>query len=150
MTSYLLDTSVLVRRADLSANDHRLTIAVLNKLIGAGHNLYYTAQNAIELWSVMTRPTASNGLGVTPQDAHNQIQRLPTILDFLPDRPEVFPTWEGLVSQSQSSGRQVHDGRLAAVAIVYGVDSILTFNTADFVRYQPIEPNLAIEHPESL
>jgi predicted nucleic acid-binding protein len=41
---------------------------------------------------------------------------------------------------------KVHDARLAAVACVYGVRSILTFNTADFVRFE----QLAALHPAEI
>jgi hypothetical protein len=36
-----------------------------------------------------------------------------------------------------TAGKQTHDGRLAAVALAYGVPNILTFNIADFRRYIP-------------
>jgi predicted nucleic acid-binding protein len=33
---------------------------------------------------------------------------------------------------------KVYDARLVAIMKVYGVDSILTFNSADFARYDQI------------
>jgi predicted nucleic acid-binding protein len=36
------------------------------------------------------------------------------------------------------SGAQVHDARLAAAMLVHGIDRILTFNGADFTRFQDI------------
>jgi predicted nucleic acid-binding protein len=54
---------------------------------------------------------------------------------LLPDSPAVFTEWRRLVTEHRVAGAQVHDARLAAVANVYGVRSILTFNTADFRRF---------------
>jgi predicted nucleic acid-binding protein len=43
-------------------------------------------------------------------------------------------------------GVNVHDARLVAVMLVYGVKNILTFNTRDFNRYSEI---VAV-HPTSV
>lgn len=36
------------------------------------------------------------------------------------------------------SGKNAHDARLVAAMRVHGIDSILTFNAQDFVRYTEI------------
>ena len=36
------------------------------------------------------------------------------------------------------SGKNVHDARMVAAMVVHGVESILTFNTQDFLRYGEI------------
>jgi predicted nucleic acid-binding protein len=47
----------------------------------------------------------------------------------------VYTEWRRLVVSFEVSGMQVHDARIVAAMIVHGVTHILTFNTADFVRY---------------
>ena len=67
------------------------------------------------------------------------------ILTLLPDSPAIFSEWKRLVALHRVMGAKVHDARLAAVANVYGVKCILTFNPADFARFE----NLAIRiHPK--
>jgi len=50
------------------------------------------------------------------------------------------------VAQYRVVGAKVHDARLAAVANVYGVKNILTFNTKDFARFD----RPAILHPSDI
>ena len=46
---------------------------------------------------------------------------------------------EELLLTYSVSGAQVHDARLVASMLVYGVKRILTFNDKDFSRYKLIE-----------
>ena len=57
-------------------------------------------------------------------------------LTLLPDSPAVYEEWKRLVSRHAVSGAKVHDARLLAIMNVHGVRRILTFNTADFVRFE--------------
>ncbi len=43
--------------------------------------------------------------------------------------------WRQLVVTYNVSGVQVHDAHLVATMLANGVSHILTFNTADFMRY---------------
>ena len=82
------------------------------------------------------------------------IERVVTELDTLRNRfrvlPEsdlVFPTWERLVTRYRISGKNAHDARIVALMNVNKVDRILTFNTADFARFQEIrvlDPHLVL------
>jgi len=56
----------------------------------------------------------------------------------LPDGPGVYAEWKRLVKDHRVQGVKVYDARLVAVANIYAVGSILTFNTADFKRYRTI------------
>jgi predicted nucleic acid-binding protein len=42
------------------------------------------------------------------------------------------------VADYRVSGKNAHDARLVAAMVVHGIDSILTFNAQDFVRYREI------------
>ncbi len=67
-------------------------------------------------------------------------------MTLLPEGPEVYPEWKRLIRDYKVRGLKVFDARLVAVANVYGVSSILTFNVADFTRYA----NIKVIHPASL
>jgi hypothetical protein len=43
--------------------------------------------------------------------------------------------WKQLVRDHSVQGVKVFDARLVAIMSVYAIDSILTFNVADFKRY---------------
>ena len=44
------------------------------------------------------------------------------------------------------SGKNTHDGRIAAAMRVHGINTILTFNVHDFARY----PRILALHPETV
>ncbi len=67
---------------------------------------------------------------------------------LLPDRAEVFAQWEHLVQTYGVGGIQVHDTRLAAVALVYKVPHVLTFNAKDFRLFTP--EGLSIVDPSNV
>jgi predicted nucleic acid-binding protein len=45
------------------------------------------------------------------------------------------PEWERLVTLHHVTGKNAHDARLVAAMVVHGITHLLTFNTADFVRF---------------
>ena len=51
---------------------------------------------------------------------------------------DILSEWEQLVVKHQVLGKQVHDTRLIAAMHVHGITHLLTFNTADFKRYDGI------------
>ena len=50
----------------------------------------------------------------------------------------MYPEWRKLLVQHAVKGIQVHDPRLVAGMKIHGIDRILTYNPADFKRYQGI------------
>jgi predicted nucleic acid-binding protein len=116
------------------------------KLLARNTPVYFTPQNIAEFWNVATRPADKNGLGLSQDIVLAELALIEELLTLLPDSPAVFPEWKRLVAQHRVIGAKVHDARLAAVANVNGVGSILTFNTGDFVRFD----SLAILHPSEI
>jgi predicted nucleic acid-binding protein len=108
--------------------------------------VYFTPQNITEFWSVATRHADKNGLGLSQEIVLAELAVIEELLTLLPDSPNHLSRMEAVVSQYQVVGAKVHDARLAAVANVYGVKSILTFNTGDFVRFD----QLGILHPSDI
>jgi predicted nucleic acid-binding protein len=146
--AYLLDTNLLLRWANLLDPARPLALSALRTLRRRGDLLHTTPQNYIEFWSSATRPVAVNGLGLTPDQAYRLIQRLRPLFPLLADTDRVFDEWLRVVVTTGVSGRQVHDARLAAVMLAHGVSHILTFNVADFTRYQSL--GIVPIHPTSV
>ncbi len=67
-------------------------------------------------------------------------------MTFLPDGDRVYTFWRQIVLSNHVRGAQVHDARLVAIMLAYGVSHILTLNQADFLRYTGVQ---AI-HPSQL
>jgi len=131
----LTDTNVLLRFADRAHPLHPVVRNAVRKLRRNGHKLQVAPQNCVEFWNVATRPAAKNGLGLKPVKADRLLRLIERLFPLFPDVPAVYPEWRQLVVAFGVSGVQVHDARLVAIMKTYGVTHILTFNTADFIRY---------------
>lgn len=132
---YLVDTNILLRLVDRT---HPLNLTIrsaIRSLQRQGHQLQTTAQNCIEFWNVATRPIERNGFGLTPIAADRLLRLIERLFPLLPDIPAIYAEWRRLVVVFGVSGIQVHDARLVAVMKSSSITHILTFNTADFVRY---------------
>ncbi len=136
--STLLDTNILTRAAQPGHSMHQLAADAVTELRRQGETLCLVPQNLYEFWVVCTRPAAQNGLGLTPAEVQAELSRLKTLFTILDETSAVFPQWEQLVTQYQVSGKNAHDARLAAAMMVHGLSRILTFNVADFQRYQTL------------
>ena len=136
--SYLADTNILTRWTQPHLPEYAHVISAVEALRERGEAVFVTPQNLIEFWSVATRPVTVNGLGMSPAEADQELQRFELLFPLLPDTPAIYQEWRTLVVTVGVSGRQAHDARLAAAMRAHGVTHLLTFNTADFVRYPGI------------
>jgi hypothetical protein len=80
--SVLVDTNVLLRRAQPDHPSHAAAVESVARLLAAGEPVYFTPQNIAEFWNVATRPAANNGLGFSvavtlSEDAKNITVTLP-------------------------------------------------------------------------
>lgn len=92
----------------------------------------------VEFWVVTTRPQAVNGLGLSTADADAERRRLESLFPLLPDPPDLYARWVGLVNQFGVSGKPAHDARIVAAMLAHELTHILTFNGGDFRRYAPL------------
>ncbi len=141
--SVLIDSNVLLRRAQPSHVAHTVSVQRVAKLLASGTQVCFTPQNITEFWAVATRPIENNGLGWPHETVMAEVSMIEQLLTLLPDSPAIFPEWKRLVLRYKVSGVKSHDARLAAVAKVYRIKSILTFNSGDFARYE----HLAVLNP---
>jgi predicted nucleic acid-binding protein len=136
--SVLVDTNVLLRSIEPRHPMQQVAVDSVQLLRQRGELIVLVPQNVYELWAVATRPLAQNGLGLTPPEAQAEVARFKSLFPVLDDLATIFSTWEQLVVQYQAIGKSAHDARLVAAMLVHGIDQLLTFNKADFARYQPI------------
>lgn len=146
MANYLIDTNILVRAADPTSPLQTQATNAVGNLVAAGNEVYLTAQNLIEFWSVATRPALSNGLGWPVPHTDQYIQQLHSTFLFLEDTPDVFTYWRILVTTYGITSKRVHDARLVAVMLAHGVTHFLTFDTDDFKTFT----NITLVHPDEV
>ena len=136
--SVLVDTNILLRSAQPSHHLCSRATHAVTKLMRQNETVFFCAQNIAEFWSVATRPADANGLGFSHDEVLNEVGHIEALLTLLPDGPGIYAEWKRLVKDHRVQGIKVYDARLVAVANIYGVGGILTFNTADFKRYGTI------------
>ena len=145
--AYLLDTSILVRLANVADALHPVADAAVAKLFLGNQLLHVAPQNLIEFRSVATRPSAANGLGLSSTEAETKSAIFETSFMLLTETPDIFPAWKALVSRLGVIGKQVHDARLVAVCQVHQVTNLLTFNTNHFATLASGVPGLSVVDP---
>jgi predicted nucleic acid-binding protein len=134
----LIDTNILLRTLQ-PANSHcAMAQRAIDILRSRRETLWVCAQNIVEFWAVVTRPLQENGLGFSIGRALQEVAAIKRHFPVLPETP-LLPAWESLVSSHHAIGRSVHDARLVAAMIQHRLDSILTFNTQDFMRHPQIK-----------
>ncbi|MBD2771915.1 type II toxin-antitoxin system VapC family toxin [Iningainema tapete] len=136
--SYLVDTNVLVRLVHRVDPMHPHVQSAYTVLQTQGEILYIIPQNLIEFWVVATRPTSTNGLGLTLTEASQELSILKDLFQLKPDISTIFVGWEQLVAKHQVMGKPAHDTRLVAAMIAHKLSHLLTFNTNDFKRFSEI------------
>lgn len=133
---YLLDTNILARLTERNSRQHQTATSAVRVLIARGDLLFITPQNFGEFWSLATRPLAKNGMELTATSAATEFANHKALFRMLPDDATTFAQWERLVATYNVVGPDVHDARLAALALVYQVPHILTFNVKHFRRFE--------------
>lgn len=146
MTTYLLDTNVLLRSCDPNSPWQALADASVTQLLGRSDQLYITSQNIIEFWVVATRPAQVNGLGWSVEQTRIEIEQILNQFPQLEETPQIFPHWFNLVTSYQIQGKRVHDARLVAVMLAHSVTHLLTFNPDDFRNINEI----VVVHPQAI
>jgi predicted nucleic acid-binding protein len=142
--SYLVDTSVLVRLANVADSSHSSAANAMLELHRLKEMPHLTPQNLIEFRNAATRPLAQNGLGLSAAEAEAKAAVFEATMHLLPDSPNVYPTWKSLVSVLGIIGKQVHDARLVAVCHVHSVSHVLTFNVRHFSRMATFGPGIVL------
>jgi predicted nucleic acid-binding protein len=134
----LIDTNVLLRLTQPQHPHCAVAERAIHILRTRNETLHVTPQNLMEFWAVATRPADENGLGMTMEIAAAELAAFRRLFPLLPETASVFQEWERLVTVHRVSGKSTHDAHIVAAMRVYGINTIMTFNVQDFVRYSSI------------
>lgn len=145
---YLVDTGVLLRAFDSRSSDHEDVMQALRTLRDRGDEFAVTIQNLAEFWNVSTRPTESNGYGLSVAVVSRRIQIIERFCTLFTENNVSVENWKQLGEELGLVGVSVHDARLVSVMLALGIPRILTLNVKDFTRYkavQAISPKEVVE-----
>jgi predicted nucleic acid-binding protein len=131
----ILDTNVLLAATDEAREDHEDAIAAINLWPASGVVLYTSGQILREYLAVATRPVDRNGLGMGQPDAVANVRALRTRLNLLAEDVKVSERLLELLDTVECAGKQVHDANVVATMLVHGIDTVVTRNVDDFVRF---------------
>jgi predicted nucleic acid-binding protein len=132
MTSYLLDTNVVMRFCNPADVQYQLATDAIAHLLLRSDECFIATQVIIEFWVVATRPTQVNGLGWTVEQTRSTIDQLIDRFPLLEESPQIFPNWLNLVTTNKIMGKRTHDARMIAAMLANGVTHLVTFNPSDF------------------
>jgi predicted nucleic acid-binding protein len=142
----LVDTNILLRSAQPNHPLCSQAAHAVSKLIRQREAVFFCSQNIAEFWNVATRPADRNGLGLSHEEVLQEVGSIEKSLTLLPDIPAIYTAWKQIVRDHRVQGVKVYDARLVAIMTVYTVESVLTFNSVDFERFN----NIKAIHPSFL
>lgn len=129
-----LDTNILLDATDEGRPRHVQAGAVFRDLPRQGVDLFLCTQVIREYLVVATRPPASNGLGMSNQDAGANVEAFRKRASVIPETlpaSDLFLTW---ARHFQITGKRLHDLQLLATIHQAGVRVLLTSNPDDFPK----------------
>lgn len=131
-----VDTNVLVQARFAPAPFHARARQALEAGFRSGTKLRLSRQVLREYLAVVTRPQTW-AMPLPPAEALADLERLERDYDLLEDGPAVTRELIMLCRAIPLGGRQVHDANIVATMLTHGESRLLTFNAADFTRFQP-------------
>jgi predicted nucleic acid-binding protein len=134
----VLDTNVLLTATDTGRKEYAKAREALDEWPARGTTLYTTGQILREYLSVATRPVERNGLGLSQADSVANARAFCGRLRLLDENEKVNTRLLALLDDVACRGKQVHDANIVATMLVHGVDTLVTLNVDDFVRFEKL------------
>jgi len=133
-TPAFVDTNVLLYASRPKAPEHARAQAVLSRMRQDGAPLWLSRQVFREYLAVATRPQPS-GPALAMAAAIVDVHGLQAAFNIAEDGPAVFGRLLQLLATHAGGGKQVHDANLVATMLEHRITRLLTFNDADFRRF---------------
>ncbi|HTQ08968.1 MAG TPA: type II toxin-antitoxin system VapC family toxin [Fimbriimonadaceae bacterium] len=144
----LLDTNILLRLVQAKDPNNLALTRAVEGLQDSDVEVCCTAQALRELWHAATRQESANGLGLSHSEAGALLQKVVAQCTILYETESSFTEWRRIVEIDGITGAACHDANRAAIALVNGVDRILTFDGSDFRRFK--SAGLTVLEPKDL
>src|SRR5882724_3965474 len=137
--AYLIDSNIFLRLVPADDPDRVNVLRALAKLRADNEDLFYTSQVLAEFWTVCTRPaSARGGYGLSSAKTERKARVIERFCRLAPDSLTTHLEWRRLITAHSVMGVEVHDARLVAAMMIHAIPNLLTFNLADFKRFDRI------------
>lgn len=136
---YFVDTNILVAASDDTRSGHAESHELFERAANGSPRLFACGQILREYLVVATRPVKSNGLGLSPGKATENIRTFRTCLKLLDENVACSRRLESIVLKHKLKGKRIHDANIASIMIENGLRTIFTLNPADFSIFQSIQ-----------
>lgn len=130
-----IDSNVLLSATAPLRPLHRAAWAVLNEWPSQGLILATSSQVLREYLAVSTRPVNVNGLGLSVDDALDNVAVFRGRMRLFVESEPVWDRLRGLIATYDCKGKQIHDANIVATALAFGVPQLVTANVGDFSRF---------------
>jgi len=127
-----LDTNILLDASDEGRLFHSKALGVFSLLPQSGADLLLATQVIREYVVVATRPEKNNGLGLSMEDATNNIFEFRKQAKVIPESVSSCEKLLRWAVRLQIAGKKLHDLQILATAWQAGAQILLTSNVADF------------------
>lgn len=131
-----LDTNVLIYASIKEAPEHQAVRGFIEQQLALGTPLYISRQVLREYLAVLSRPQ-SNFNPIPQSTLLTWLSAWRDRCQVLDDTGLVMETLWRLFVDTPFGGKQVHDANIVATLFSYGLDTLVTANTADFARFAP-------------
>ncbi len=138
-----VDTNVLVNARAVGAPHHDDASGILESVLRGPEPIRISRQVIREYLAVVTRPQNWSA-PLTPDEALYDVNQMLNTYEVLEDGPAVTERLLELLEEIPAGGRQIHDANIVATMLTHGERRLLTFNTADFRRYEDLIELIAV------
>ena len=132
----VVDTNILVYVTDQASRLLGRATTALRDL-GRRDTIFVIRQTLRQYLAVMTRPQPTRQ-PFALREALDALDRLTRYVDILEDAAELWDVLRSLSSTHAFGSKQVHDANIVATMLTCGETRLLTFNTKDFRRFEPL------------
>lgn len=87
---------------------HPVALRAMEKLLTGTEPFYIAIQNVAEFWNAATRPLVHNGLGMTVEQAAEEMKRLEGFFQILSESAASYAAWKSLLTTHRVLGAQVN------------------------------------------
>ena len=143
--SFFLDTNILLSATDRSRPDFSAARRVFTEAVPQGYHLCISPQIIREYLVVATRPVSVNGLGLSTQNAIDNIEHFRKRTLLLEENNQSAAELLSLLSRYTITGKKIHDAHIAALMVHHVIPTLITCNIQDFEQFAEI----SLETPES-
>jgi predicted nucleic acid-binding protein len=138
-----VDTNVLVYVDQAASAFHTPARAAIARLERDGAQLWISRQVLREYLVTVTRPGPTGVPPMTRSEAAAAVESFLAVYAIAEDGPEATAQLLTLLRAVPMGGKQVHDANIVATMLAHGITRLLTFNAADFRRFEPLIALLA-------